>query len=369
MSSVSVSPSSAFGVYLHVPFCIRRCDYCAFATWDDRPHLIDAYVDALRIEIRRAASTLPAATSVFLGGGTPSLLAPGFVASVLDELTLAPNAEVTIECNPDTVDIGRFRGYRAAGVTRVSLGAQSMVPHVLHALGRTHDPGNVERAVAAIHDVGFPTWNVDVIYGAVGESVEDWHTTLTRLVALEPPHVSAYGLTVEVGTPLATDPRRCPDDDDLADKYEMAEATLTASGLDNYEVSNWARPGHECEHNRLYWSQGDYAGFGCAAHSHASGRRWWNVRTPERYIALVDDGASVQAAGETLDEAERALERLQLALRTRDGVPADALDLDDLEGLVELVGDRAVLTVRGRLLANEVSLRLRVPQRTTVVRP
>ena len=369
MSSASASSSNAFGVYLHVPFCNRRCDYCAFATWDDRPHLIGAYVDALCAEIERAMPDLPAATSVFLGGGTPSLLTPAHLASVLGELNLAADAEVTIECNPDTVDADKFVGYRTAGITRVSLGVQSMVDHVLQALGRTHDPANVERAVAAIHHAGFRTWNADVIYGAVGESVEDWRLTLSRLLELEPPHVSAYGLTVEAGTPLAADPSRFPDDDDQAEKYELAESMLPASGLDHYEVSYWARPGHECEHNRLYWSQGDYRGFGCAAHSHASGRRWWNVRTPERYIALVNEGQPVEAAGETLDNDERALEGLQLALRMREGVPVDALDVEELDGLVQRVGDRVVLTLRGRLLANEVALRLRLPQRTTVARP
>ena len=173
--------------------------------------------------------------------------------------------------------------------------------------------------------------------------------------------MSAYGLTVEAGTPLANDPARFPDDDDQAEKYELAEAMLVAAGLANYEVSNWARPGHECRHNRLYWSQGDYLGVGCAAHSHRAGRRWWNVRTPERWLALVAAGESVEAAGEELDADERALEGLQLALRMREGVPADALDADELPGLVERVGDRLVLTLRGRLLANEVSLRLRQP--------
>ena len=373
MSSASASSTSAtassraeFGVYAHVPFCARRCDYCAFATWDDRPHLLDAYVDALRAEIRAATPELPRASSVFLGGGTPSLLTPAQLASVLAEVSLAPGAEVSVECNPDTLDEAKLAGYRAAGVTRISMGVQSMVPRVLAILGRTHDPANVRSAAAAIQAVGFESWNLDLIYGSVGESVADWRATLDAALELDPPHVSAYGLTVEAGTPLAADPTRFPDDDDQAEKYELAEATLTAAGLANYEVSNWARPGHECRHNRLYWSQGDYRGFGCAAHSHHAGRRWWNVRTPERYIDLVSAGQPVEAAGEDLDADERALEGLQLALRMREGVPADALDADDLEGLVERVGDRLVLTLRGRLLANEVALRLRVPQPTSV---
>jgi coproporphyrinogen III oxidase-like Fe-S oxidoreductase len=171
--------------------------------------------------------------------------------------------------------------------------------------------------------------------------------------------VSAYALTVEAGTPLADDPSRHPDDDTQADDYEQADAALTGAGLLNYEISNWARPGHECRHNLLYWRQGDYLGVGCAAHSHRAGRRWWNVRTPERYIALVDAGQPAEAAGETLDDETRRMEGLQLALRMREGVPATALDPDGLDGLVERRGQRVVLTRTGRLVANELATRLR----------
>ena len=347
----------SFGAYLHVPFCAKRCDYCAFATWDDRPHLLDAYVDGLRREIR--AADVPAASTVFLGGGTPSLLSPDQLASVLGELSIAPGAEVTIECNPDTLTVEKLAGYRAAGVNRISLGVQSMVPHVLAALGRTHDVANVARAVEAIGEVGFTSWNLDLIYGSVGESLDDWRRTLDLALAFEPPHVSAYGLTVEAGTPLALDPARYPDDDLQADEYLAADAALGAAGLANYEISNWARTGHECRHNLLYWSSGDYRGFGCAAHSHAAGRRWWNVRTPERYLALLAEGGSVEGGSETLDDETRRIEGLQLALRTRDGVPAGALPDDGLDGLVAPAGERVVLTRSGRLLANEVALRLR----------
>jgi oxygen-independent coproporphyrinogen-3 oxidase len=354
-------PPRPFGIYVHVPFCLARCHYCAFATWDDRPQLIPAYAAALVREVEAArAAGLPAATSAFFGGGTPSLLDADQLGRVVAALPLAPGAEVTVECNPDTVDAPVLAGYRAAGVNRISLGVQSMVPHVLSALGRTHDPANVERAVEAIAAVGFPSWNMDLIYGAVGESLADWEETLRLGLALEPPHVSAYGLTVEAGTPLAADPARHPDDDDEADKYLLADAALTDAGLASYEVSNWARPGHECRHNLLYWSQGDYRGFGCAAHSHESGRRWWNVRTPERYLALVERGESTEAADEVLDEEDRRIEGLQLALRTRSGVPADAVpDDDDLTDLVERDGGRVTLTLAGRLLANEVAVRLR----------
>jgi oxygen-independent coproporphyrinogen-3 oxidase len=353
--------AAQLGAYVHIPFCAKRCDYCAFATWTDRSHLVDRYLSGVGTEIGRAVAAAPGAafSSVFVGGGTPSLVAGAELVAVLSALPLAPGAEVTVECNPDNVTAELLAAYRAGGVTRLSLGVQSMVPRVLALLGRTHDPANVLRSVELAHAASFETFNVDIIYGAVGESVADWEATLRAVIALEPPHVSAYGLTVEAGTPLALDPARYPDDDDQAEKYELADELLSAAGLANYEISNWARPGHECRHNLLYWSQGDYLGFGCSAHSHRRGRRWWNVRTPERYLALVEAGAPAEATGEDLDDEVRRLEGLQLALRTRDGVPAETLAAADLPGLVEARGDRVVLTRAGRLVANEISLRLR----------
>ena len=348
------------GAYVHIPFCLRRCDYCAFATWDDRLSLIDDYVDGVRREISTVSSSLEPLTSVFFGGGTPSLLSPGALASIIGGLPLAPGAEVTVECNPDTVDVATLAGYRDAGVNRISLGVQSMVPHVLAALGRTHDPDNVARAVDAIRSVGFASFNLDLIYGSVGESLADWEATVRAALSMAPPHISAYGLTVEAGTPLARDAARHPDDDVQADMYVLADDLFGGAGLASYEISNWAVPGQECRHNWLYWSQGDYRGFGCAAHSHVGGRRWWNVRTPERYLSLVRSGASPEGGSESLDDDARALEALQLSLRTRDGVPVRALPVDELDGLVTVVGDRALLTRSGRLLANEVAMRLRL---------
>ena len=349
-----------FGIYVHVPFCARRCDYCAFAAWDDRHDLTERYLAALHRQAVEAVADedVPPVTSVFVGGGTPSMVPAEGLLAVLAELPLARGAEVTVECNPDTVTPELVETYAVGGVNRLSFGVQSMVPHVLESLGRAHDPANVRRCVELARTAGL-TFNLDVIYGAAGESLDDWHRTLDEVLTLEPPHVSAYGLTVEAGTPLADDPDRHPDDDDQADKYELADDLLTTAGLDWYEVSNWARPGHECRHNRLYWSQGEYLGLGCAAHAHRHGRRWWNLRTPDRYIDAVEAGRSVEAADEALGPDERRLEGLQLALRLREGVPAEALPLEDLPGLVTVDGERAVLTRRGRLLANEVALRLR----------
>jgi oxygen-independent coproporphyrinogen-3 oxidase len=368
-----------FGVYVHVPFCARRCDYCDFATWTDRHHLMEAYAAACVTDLRRRAQTqaVPPASSVFFGGGTPSLLPAELLVGILEAVVREPGAEVTVECNPDTVTPELLEAYRAGGVNRLSFGVQSMAPHVLAALGRTHDPAGVERAVGAARAAGFDNFNVDLIYGAAGESAADWQATVEAALALDPPHVSAYALTVEPGTPLAgrigAGEVAAPDDDDQADKYLSAEAVLSAAGRSWYEISNWARPGRQCRHNLLYWAQGEYLGIGCAAHGHtvipASGatgpdgrpvsRRWWNVRTPDRYIALVGQGASGEAGHELLAGAERDREAAMLGLRTREGVPdspaAGGLVTD---GLAERRGGRVVLTPTGRLLANEATARL-----------
>jgi putative oxygen-independent coproporphyrinogen III oxidase len=359
-------PSPApFGVYLHIPFCAARCDYCSFATWTDRHHLTDAYLAACRADADRLVATgMPAASSVFVGGGTPSMVPAADLVALLDRIPRRKACEVTVECNPDNVTEELVTTYRAGGVNRLSFGVQSTSAHVLAALGRTHDRANVVRAVELARGAGFETFNLDLIYGGAGESLDDWCATLDDVVTLDPPHISAYALTVEAGTPLAADPARHPDDDDQADKYLAAVERLGAAGLESYEISNWARPGHECRHNLLYWTMGEYQGVGCAAHSHRDGRRFWNLRTPDRYIEAVTADLSVEAADERLDDKGRALEALQLSLRTNLGVPRAALEPEELPGLVqphEDDPDRLVLTVEGRLLANEVAVRLQVP--------
>ncbi|NCZ88625.1 MAG: radical SAM family heme chaperone HemW [Actinobacteria bacterium] len=374
-STLAPAEEIGFGVYVHIPFCRHKCDYCAFATFTDRAHLVERYLAALRVEIERAtsgapapgaspstATPLPAASTIFVGGGTPSLVDPQALVAVLDAIPRRDDAEFTIECNPDDVTVEMLRTFRSIGVNRISLGMQSSREHVLLSLGRTHTSANVQRAVDAIAEAGIDNFNVDVIYGGAGESLEDWSATIDSVITLGAPHVSAYGLTVENGTALAEQPDRHPDDDDQADKYDLADDALAASGRLNYEISNWALPGRECRHNAVYWSGGDYAGFGSAAHAHRDGRRSWNVRTPDRYIELIESGESAESSHESLDARTRKLERLQLQLRTRDGVPLDALSDEDRSELSELVqprGDRLVLTRAGRLLANEVSLRLR----------
>ena len=272
---------------------------------------------------------------------------------------------MTVECNPDTVTPELVAAYRAGGVNRLSFGVQSMAPHVLAALGRTHDPGR--RRAGGGHGPRQRASTTSTSTSSTappGETPEDWRATLDAALALDPPHVSAYALTVEPATPLA---RRigagevtAPDDDDQAEKYLAADAALSAAGRPWYEISNWARPGRECRHNLLYWAQGEYLGIGCAAHGHSpAGRRWWNVRTPDRYIALVDEGVSAEGGHEVLEGADREGEAAMLALRTRDGVPstpaADGLVAD---GLAEPRRGRVVLTPTGRLLANEATTRL-----------
>jgi putative oxygen-independent coproporphyrinogen III oxidase len=361
-----VTRETEFGVYVHVPFCRHRCDYCAFATWTDRHGLMGEYSEACCREITAAA--LPSASSIFFGGGTPSLLPGELLVSILDTIERQVGAEVSVECNPETVTPALLEQYRAAGVNRLSLGVQSLVPHVLAGLGRQHDPDHVARAVGWARAAGFDSINLDLIFGGAGESAADWATTLEAALALHPEHVSAYALTVEPGTALAEDHRRWPDDDDQADKYLWADQRLEAAGFHSYEISNWARPGRECRHNRLYWAQGNYRGIGCAAHSHQGGRRWWNVRTPERYLDLIGSGRSPVGGEEVLDDTTRELEGHQLALRTGGGVDDAALpDSPALAGLVTRTGGRARLTPRGRLLANEVAARLIVvPEPGTV---
>jgi oxygen-independent coproporphyrinogen-3 oxidase len=352
-----------FGVYVHIPFCRHRCDYCAFATFTDRDEVIPNYLNALATEIARAVeSGMPRATSIFVGGGTPTRVPPTALMTALSGVPRTADCEFTIECNPDDVTAEMMRVFADGGVNRLSFGVQSMQDHVLKSLGRTHDPANVVKALAFARGAGIDDINLDIIYGVHGESVDDWRRTVNATLDLGPTHVSAYGLTVEAGTPLADDPARHPDDDVQAEMYELVDDLLTAAGMANYEVSNWSRPGHECRHNRVYWSQGDYLGFGSAAHSHRAGRRWWNVRTPDRFIELIDAGKSAESAGESLDDEARRIEGLQLSLRTTSGVPEESFDAEDLQMMGDLLSvenGRARLTRAGRLLANEVALRLK----------
>ena len=372
----------AFGLYVHIPFCRRRCDYCAFATWSDRYELWPRYVGACVADARRLGGFgRGPATSVFFGGGTPSLLPADALLGILDALResvgVAPGAEVTVECNPETVSAAKLADLRAGGVTRLSFGAQSMVPHVLASLGREHDPASVVTAARLAGEAGFAgTYSVDLIFGAAGETLADWRASLEGVLALDPApaHVSAYALTVEPGTPLASDPARHPDDDDQADKYLLADQVLGDAGLQWYEISNWVPSGGALYPQPALLGAGRVPGAGLqppiptSLSPDGSARRWWNVRTPERYCGLVDDKADVEAAGETLLPGQRAAEALVLSLRTSAGVPAEVVPEELYERGLVAPGEgrqgsgRAVLTLRGRLLANEVAVRLSAPR-------
>jgi oxygen-independent coproporphyrinogen-3 oxidase len=373
-----------FGVYVHVPFCRVRCGYCDFNTYTAeelgpaggvRGASRSTYAEAAVAEVRRMRSALGdaglAVDTVFFGGGTPTLLDPADLALVLraidDEIGLAPGAEVTTEANPDSVDLASLERLREAGFTRVSFGMQSAVDHVLRVLDRTHDPLRVPVVVEAARRAGFDQVSLDLIYGTPGESLADWETTVDAALACGPDHVSAYSLIVEDGTALARRVRRgelpMPDDDDLADKYLLADERLAAAGLEWYEVSNWARDdASRCRHNLLYWTGGDWWGVGPGAHSHVGGVRWWNVRHPAAYADRIASGASPAHAREVLSPEDRRVEQVLLELRLRDGLPVRTLDdagraaVPDLvdRGLLTAADDRLVPTREGRLLADAV---------------
>jgi oxygen-independent coproporphyrinogen-3 oxidase len=363
------------GLYIHVPFCARRCDYCAFVTTVGADHLIDSYVDACVEHLRAATDgAMGVFATAYLGGGTPSRLAPNQVARLLRAAPLARGAEVTIECNPEDVSPDRLRGFVDAGVTRVSVGVQSTVPSVLASLGRRTVEDAVNRVANAVEGVGLNSWSIDLIYGAAGETDEDLERTLAEVLAVDPPHLSVYALSVEPGTPLARAPHRFPDDDTQADRYLWLSRRLADAGYEVEEISSWAKPGHACRHHAIYWSGGDYLGIGTGAHGHVEGRRTWNTVSVERYIEAISEGRSPVVGEELLDEEARAFERLALELRTANGVDARHLDLDAVahlgaaEPLVEVVDGRAILTAHGRLLANAVVQCLQLEERQSALR-
>ena len=365
-----------FGVYVHVPFCAHRCGYCDFNTYVDTEGLAASYVDSALAEVRLARRVLgdvPPVRTVFVGGGTPTLLPVDdlvrLLAGIRDELGLAPDAEVTTEANPESVDPAYLAALRAGGFNRMSLGMQSSRPHVLEVLERRHTAGRPERCVEWARAAGFDQVSLDLIYGTPGESDDDWRASLETAVGAGPDHVSAYGLTVEPGTALHARVSRgelgSPDDDVQADRYELADELLSAAGYRWYEISNWARPGHECRHNVGYWSGGDWWGIGPGAHSHVGGTRWWNVRLPREYAAALTAGRSPAEAREVLDDESRRVERILLGVRLAAGHPvadlheagrAAATSYADLGLLdpVALDAGRLRLTRRGRLLADAV---------------
>lgn len=377
----------AFGVYLHVPFCRVRCGYCDFNTYtatELRGVSQSDYAGHAQREVAFAAaaldrSGLPArsVSTVFFGGGTPTMLPAsdlaGMLGAVRDAWGLAPGAEITTEANPDSVDADYLRSLADAGFTRVSFGMQSAVPHVLATLERTHDPERVPLVVEWARDAGLQV-SLDLIYGTPGESLADWERSLDSAIACRPDHLSAYSLIVETGTKLARQIKSGvvaePDEDLQADMYELADARLAAAGYGWYEVSNWAKDDdHRSRHNLAYWQGHDWWGVGPGAHSHVGGVRWWNVKHPAAYAGRVLAGESPAAGRETLDAETRRVERVLLLTRIRDGIATADLDQYGRTAVAALIADGLVdaraalrgtieLTLSGRLLADAVVRRL-----------
>ena len=376
--------AAGFGVYLHVPFCHHRCGYCDFATEavggladDDREALMRRYVAALERDLAAQAATVGerAVTSVFVGGGTPTLLPPDLLARVVTlvgrELDVAADVEVTVECNPETADAERFAVLADAGVDRVSMGAQSFDAGVLAVLERRHRPERTAEAVALARAAGVGRVSLDLIYGTPGEDATAWRDSLMAVLALGVDHVSAYALGVHANTPLgravAAGQVPAPDDDVQRERFDELRHVLRGAGFVHYELANLARSDAlRSRHNVLYWRHGDYLGVGVGAHGHRDGRRWWTTRSTARYLAAVeqdasDAGVARDASGrvrdvteeERLDDEARALERLLLGLRLAEGLhPRDVPPIAH-EALVSAVDDGLVTTACGRLQATD----------------
>jgi oxygen-independent coproporphyrinogen-3 oxidase len=376
LPTLRATPGSTFGIYVHVPFCATRCGYCDFNTYT--PSELgganpDGWLAALRVELELAAGRLgvpPQVETVFVGGGTPSLLGGDGLASVLDavrdQFVLAADAEVTTEANPESTSPRLFAELRAAGFTRISLGMQSVAPRVLAALDRVHSPGRPLAAAKEARAEGFDHVNIDLIYGTPGETDDDLRGSVGAAIDAGVDHVSAYALVVESGTALARRVRRgeiaAPDDDVLALRYELVDGALRDAGFDWYEVSNWSRPGGECRHNLGYWAGGEWWGAGPGAHGYVGETRWWNVKHPSAYAHSLAERQLPVGDFEALDVAERHTEDVMLRLRLRTGLPLAVLGDDErrraevavADGMVERSAESLVLTDRGRLLADAV---------------
>ena len=367
------SPLETAGIYVHVPFCLTRCGYCDFNAYAGLDHLASRYVAGLLREAELAAPAWEGVdvVSVFLGGGTPTTLPvadlKALLARVRSAFSVIDDAEVTIEANPDTVDDTALSGIRDAGFGRLSMGAQSFDRTVLAALERVHQPESVTNAFRTARAAGYDNVNIDLIYGANGETLGSWERTLEDAVTLGPEHVSAYALTIEPATPLGRQVARGdqppPDADLQAEMFETACRVLGEAGYGHYEISNWARPGYECRHNLGYWEQRPYVGLGAGAHGYRDGRRWWNVRPPEEYLSIVERGELPVGGSEELEPADAYLEEVFLRLRILQGIPASWIEDGREEPYLEsglLVRDdgQLVPTERGMLLLNELVLGL-----------
>ena len=370
--------------YIHIPYCVKRCGYCDFNTYtpselkitEGLAQISNSYIDLLVMEIKAAkvqvgqSANVP---SIFFGGGTPSLMQPDDIGRVIStiksEFILLPDAEITMECNPDTVTKESLAAFRAIGVNRVSFGMQSAVKHVLATLDRTHNPENLLQVTTWAQEVGFSEISVDLIYGTPGESLADWQTSIDAALALPITHISAYALIVEEGTKLAAQIKRGEvaqvDDDLTAEKYLVADKAFTAAGFEWYELSNWAKSGSLSKHNLAYWLGDNWWGAGPGAHSHLNGKRFWNVKHPNLYKERVLANQSPVADSEVLEELQIESERLMLSLRLPSGVDKQSLNELQLAELSSYVESghldqanwnqgRATLTLDGRLIADRI---------------
>ena len=370
--------------YIHIPYCVKRCGYCDFNTYtpselkitEGLAQISNSYIDLLLMEIKAAKSQVSQSAnvpSIFFGGGTPSLMQPDDIGRVIStiksEFTLLPDAEITMECNPDTVTKESLAAFRAVGVNRVSFGMQSAVKHVLATLDRTHNPENLLQATTWAKEVGFSEISVDLIYGTPGESLADWQTSIDAALTLPITHISAYALIIEEGTKLAAQIKRGEvaqvDDDLTAEKYLVADKAFTAAGFEWYELSNWAKSGSLSKHNLAYWLGDNWWGAGPGAHSHLNGKRFWNVKHPNLYKERVLANQSPVADSEVLEELQIESERLMLSLRLPSGLDKQSLNELQLAELSSYVESghldqanwnqgRATLTLDGRLIADRI---------------
>jgi oxygen-independent coproporphyrinogen III oxidase len=374
--------SEDLAIYVHVPFCVRKCAYCDFNAYSGLGHLAQPFVAAVCREIAGSEAGGRPVRTIFFGGGTPTYLVStdleAILRSIRDTFDVRPDAEITAEANPTTVDAARFDQMRTAGFNRLSIGVQALDDRLLKAVDREHTALEAEEAVCAARAAGFMNVSIDLMFGLPGQSRDDWDRTLDRALALEPEHLSVYALTIEPGTRFerlhAGGKLALPVEDDEVWMFEHAIERLTAAGYEHYEVSNYAQPGFRAKHNLVYWANDEYAGFGPGAVSYLDGRRWTNEKLPARYIVKVKEGSSLTVDEERLDTGAALSETLMLGLRLRDGISlipiADRFGIDPLthfastlselqqRDLVELSGDRLRLTHAGLLVANDVFLAL-----------
>jgi oxygen-independent coproporphyrinogen-3 oxidase len=363
-----------FSLYVHVPYCSKRCGYCDFNTYTpselDRDDQIDSWLQSAKKETVFARKILGeelTVDTIFFGGGTPSLLEANviseFINNVSNNFSLKKDLEITLEANPDTISQSKAEDWRKAGINRISIGMQSSAKNVLQVLDRTHKPENVLSSVKILKNAGFDNFSLDLIYGTPGESLEDWSNTLEDAIAINPPHISAYSLVIEPGTKMGSQLSRgeikAVSDDDAADKYQLAEKMLTDNGYSWYEISNWSKENKECQHNLNYWKGNNWWGIGPGAHSHVNGVRWWNQKLPKKWRESLDQDKSPALARENLTSEQIRNEEVMLLSRLKTGINKVDFDQKNVEKLIQdkliyEVSGKLELTLEGRLLADVV---------------